>query len=127
MGMQGSPVVLINRTSRILEFVADGQHYQLSPGENYGFNEGHVPFAKAQNPLMGSEDYHTLSFQSLVAVKGSKDDVSEISDSELQEIERFDRDSMPGANLVKLVPVRHRVMRGQVASLAGASSMAASD
>ena len=127
MAVQGSPVVLINRTPRILKFVADGQHYELVPGENYGFNEGHVPFAKNQNPKMGSEDYHMLTFETLVAVKGTKDDASPIAEEELQAIERFDRLSMPGADKIVLVPIRHKALRGNVASLAGASAYAVGD
>jgi len=124
MAMAGSPIVLINRTDRILEFVADGQHLKLLPGENHGFNEGHSFFAKSQNPLQGSEDYHTLDYKSLVAVKGTEDDAYPLDESELQGIERFDRSTMPGAEKVAVLKARHQVLRGYVRSAAGAESQA---
>lgn len=95
--MVGSPIVLVNRTGDILNFTADGIHYSLTPGDNYGFVEPHAYFAMAQNPLMGSEDYYTLDFQSLVGVKGDplRPDTP-YSDEELlaamDNIERWDRE-----------------------------------
>jgi hypothetical protein len=123
--MTGNPVVLINRTSRVLTFVADGKQYELTPGENYGFNSAQARFAKAQNPLMGSEDYHTLRTESLVAIKGSKDPVDEISDEVLNAapLERFDRSSMPGASNVKSIRARHQML-GRIEGAANEFSQA---
>jgi hypothetical protein len=122
--MTGNPVVLVNRTSRILEFVADGQQHQLMPGENFGFNSAQARFAKSQNTLKGSEDYHTMRSTSLVGIK-DKDDCSEIGDEVLNaaSTERFDRATMPGAEKFVLVPVRHRVL-GRIAGIAGGESQA---
>jgi hypothetical protein len=128
MSLNGSPVVLVNRTQRVLMFVADGQHHQLAPGENYGFNSAQVYFAKAQNPQMGSEDYHTLEYTSLVGVKGAEgDDCSPIDESEDlgSNGERFNYASLPdgGKGRVKIA-ARHQPIRGRIAGIAGAESMA---
>jgi hypothetical protein len=95
--MVGEPVVLVNRTPDPLSFVADGRHYTLQPGDNHGFVQGHTRFALAQNPLMGSEDYYTLNYQSKVGVKGSNPTTPDtlLTDDELliamESLERFDR------------------------------------
>lgn len=127
--MVGDPVILVNRTTEPLPFVADGRHYVLEPGDNYGYVSGHVQFALAQNPLMGSEDYHTLDFQSLVGVKGSKEYPSdpipeEVLIAAMDEVERFSRvDS--GLAPVKRVRPRSAMPRGRaVASLANANALA---
>ncbi len=119
--MNGSPVVLVNRTARILGFVADGQHFELTPGDNYGLNSAQAEFAKRQNPQMGTEDYMTLDYMSLVGVKG-QDPCDAVVETDA--IERFDRTLMPGAQHVVLVPVRGRP-RGRIVGVAGAESMAA--
>ena len=51
--LRGAPVVLVNRTNRILNFVADGKQHELTPGENYGFNSAQAKFARSQNPEIG--------------------------------------------------------------------------
>ena len=93
--MVGSPIVLVNRVGEPLNFVADGQHHVLQPGDNHGFVDSQAYFAMAQNPLMGSEDFYTLNFQSLVGVKG-KTPCEPFSDDELlasyETIERFNRE-----------------------------------
>jgi hypothetical protein len=125
--MQGNPVILVNRTSEPLTFVADSRHYILNPGDNYGFFEGHSRFAMAQNPLMGSEDYYTLEFKSRVGVKGETD-CSPISDEELlaamDEVERFDRSTADLAPVRRVKP-RHAPPRGrQVAGQANENAFA---
>lgn len=125
--MQGDPIVLINRTSNNVPFVADSRHFILKPGKNYGYVQGHAFFAMSQNPLMGSEDYHTLDFQSLVGVEGQTD-CSELSDEVLLEagelVERFDR-STAGLAPTKITKTRHAAPRGRsVASNANGNSLA---
>lgn len=135
--MLGSPVVLVNRTQEKLNFTADSRHYILEPGDNYGFVEGHAQFAVKQNPLMGSEDYMTLNFKSLVGVKEPGQDGKEwpdypcapLSDEELlaamESNERFDRDGA-GLGNVKFVRPRHpQPAAGRsFASTAGGNSFA---
>jgi hypothetical protein len=125
--MQGDPIVLVNRTSNDVSFVADSRHYILKPGKNYGYVQGHAFFALSQNPLMGSEDYHTLDFQSLVGVEGQTD-CTELTDEALLEagelMERFDR-STAGLAPTKTVKTRHPAPRGrQVASTANSNALA---
>ncbi len=111
--MVGSPICLVNRTGENLKFTADGQHFQLAPGDNHGFVQPHGYFAMAQNPLMGSEDYYTLEFQSLVGIKGQTP-CEPYSDEELlkamEKVERFDRDSagLRPSRQIKLRPIRGR-------------------
>lgn len=113
--MQGSPIILVNRTSYPLDFTADSRFYTLAPGENYGYVQGHAQFATAQNPLMGSEDYYSLEFQSLVGIKGQTD-CAPIPDDVLlaavESHERFDRKEA-GLAPVKFVKPRHRMPVGR--------------
>lgn len=125
--MVGEQVVLVNRTRKILNFMADGRSYSLKPGKNYGFVDSQARFAKAQNPLMGTEDYLTLEFQSLVGVQGI-DDCDEIPQEVLDaaaEAERFDIASMvPAARKNRTALAARLQLKGRVASLAGANSQA---
>ncbi len=117
--MVGNQICLVNRIGEDLKFVADGQHHVLKPGDNYGFVEPQAYFAMAQNPLMGSEDYYSLEFQSLVGVKGDPTKpTTPFSDEELlkamDSIERFDREAS-GLRAGARVKARHRPMQGRVA------------
>lgn len=113
--MLGSPIVLVNRTDMALKFTADGVHHELQPGDNYGFVDSQAYFAMAQNPVMGSEDYYTLEFKSLVGVKGQTD-CTPLSDEVLlkgmESIERFDRASADLSPAVAVKP-RHRMPQGR--------------
>ena len=117
--MVGNPICLVNRTGEDLKFVADGHHHVLKPGDNYGYVEPHAYFAMAQNPLMGSEDYYTLDFQSLVGVKGDPTrPTTPFSTEELIESydqdERFNRE-VSGLRVGTKVKARHRPPVGRVA------------
>lgn len=123
--MVGSQIVLVNRTGEVLHFVADSMHYDLQPGENYGFIEPHGYFAMAQNPVMGSEDYYTQAFRSKVGVKGATD-CTPLSDEELiqgmDSIERFNRKDA-GLAPVDIVKPRHRMPHGRTGEVSnGAGS-----
>jgi hypothetical protein len=121
MAVTGSQIVLVNRIGEDLKFVCDGQHHVLTPGENYGYVDSQGYFAKSQNPLMGSEDYYTLDFQSLVGVKG-KDDCTPLSDDVLLAamdcVERFDREGSGLRPGVRTKP-RHRMPRGRTGEVSG--------
>lgn len=126
--MTGEPCILVNRTPDPLYFVADSKHHALQPGENFGFNTAQAQFAMKQNPLMGSGDYHSLEFVSLVGIKGETD-CAPIDESVLLEamdkIEWFDREAS-GLNQVRgrVKPVRKpKVTRG-LDSTSGASQNA---
>jgi hypothetical protein len=123
--MVGEQIVLVNRVGEPLTFIADGQQHQLQPGDNYGFVDSQARFAMEQNPLMGTEDYYTLEFRSLVGVRKSvnnklvdKTPCEPISDEDMltamECIERFDRKDS-GLAPVKYVKPRHRMPRGRVA------------
>lgn len=121
------PICLVNRTPDVLQFTADGQSHRLTPGDNWGFFAWQAPYAKAQNPLMGSEDYYSLNFTSLVGVKG-EDDCTPIPEEDLlaamDQVERFDRvrDGLRPANRV---PNRFSITRGRgPSSGAGQDAMA---
>lgn len=101
LGVFNNSVTLINRTSRILTVRYDGEDIQLQPGENPGFPAIAVPFARKQNPLMGSKHpVNPLKYISLVGVKakpGEKqvdaievipDEVLEKADRKLEVIDR---------------------------------------
>ncbi len=123
--MVGSQIVLVNRVGENLNFTADGQQHTLVPGNNYGFVDAQARFAMDQNPLMGSEDYYTLQFRSLVGVRVSvnnqlvdKSPCEPISDEDMlaamECVERFDRKDA-GLAPVKYVKPRSRMPRGRVA------------
>lgn len=124
MALVGNPIILVNRTESLLHFVADGRHYELQPGENAGFLDSHAQFAMSQNPLMGSEDYHTLAFQSLVGVKGITE-CRPFTDDELlasyEAIDRFDRKGS-GMRPAELVRARHPRPKGRSFETTGKSN-----
>ena len=79
-------VTLVNRTSRVLNVRYDGEDMKLKPGKNPNFPVIAVPFAKNQNPLMGSRHPNSPGkFIALVGVEGTKDDVTTIPDAVLEE------------------------------------------
>lgn len=136
--MTGDPVILVNRTSQELQFTADGRTHKLKPGDNYGFSQGHVRLAMAQNPLMGSEEYHSLNFTSLVGVKKTDGEaypetpIDPIDDDTLlaamESIERFDRASAGLRPAVRVAPrfpgLRGRIETSMDASVLGVSARA---
>ena len=96
----GNSICLVNRTDTPLSFVFDGRHYILEPGENWGYQEGHAAFALKQNPVMGSEDFNTTLFESLVGVKGNPEyPCDALSDevllAHLESKERLNRKTTP--------------------------------
>ncbi len=126
--MIGNPIVLVNRTSHPLHFTKGGRQFTVMPGRNYGFTSDQVRFAKAQNPLLGTEDYLTRKFESLIGVEGTKDPVDPIPDAVLEAAspERFDRNSFVDPRLRNVEMIRGRVAesRDEVATLAGPDAMA---
>ena len=119
-------ITLVNRTSEPLKFTADGKHEVLQPGENHGFFAWQAYYAKAQNPLFGSENYYTLEFESLVGVKG-EDNCDPIPEdvliAALDKVERFDREAdglRPGVK----VPNRHTPKGRAPSSMAGQNAFA---
>lgn len=89
LGAYKESVTLINRTNRFLNVRFDGEDTQLAPGENPGFPKIAVPYAKKQNPLMGSK--HPVDprrYICLVGVKDTKDDVTPIPQDVLDRADR---------------------------------------
>lgn len=74
-------VTLVNRTSKMLECVWDGRHYDIGPGE-HAFPEIQALKFKEQHPLMGSEDPRTLNKIYLMGIKENNDDCSPLEQSE---------------------------------------------
>lgn len=128
--MIGTPIVLVNRTSRPLSFTKDGRTFTVEPGRNHGFTSDQARFAKAQNPLWGTEDYLSRKFESLLGVEGTKDPVDAIPDAVIDAAresgERFDRESFMDPRLRKVDQIRrkHAPSRDDVATHAGADAMA---
>jgi len=65
--MVGDIVQIFNRAPWPLKAIKDGRTHEIPVGISH-MTADVVPFAKAQNPLMGSEDPNTLQFESLVSV-----------------------------------------------------------
>lgn len=71
-------VTLINRAPIVLTVRFDGEEKTLYPGENQ-VPRIVVPYAKSQNPIMGSEEFtDPTGYKYLVALKGSKKDPQEM-------------------------------------------------
>lgn len=94
LGVYKDAVTLVNRTNRVLNVRYDGEDIQLKPGENHGFPAVAVPYAKKQNPLMGSK--HPINpnkYISLVGVKADnpaeqRDDITPIPEEVLRAADR---------------------------------------
>lgn len=90
LGVLKDSITLVNRTSRNLNVRYDGEDITLPPGENPGFPLVAVPYAKNQNPLMGSKHpINPRKFISLVGIKAAKgqrqvDDISPIDDETME-------------------------------------------
>lgn len=83
MGMFHDEVRIFNRTTgsskpRELEVIFDGQRKKIPLGEST-LPKVAVSYAKSQNVIMGTEDAVDPSeYQSLIAVVGSKDDMTPV-------------------------------------------------
>lgn len=86
-------VTLVNRTSKTLEGLWDGKHYELKPGK-HAFPDTLAQKFKEQNPLMGSEDPGTGQMEYLMGIEEHNDDCSPIEQA--AKIERWDRNKMTG-------------------------------
>jgi hypothetical protein len=132
MGVLGNfrdAVTIINRTlgagkyEQDLNVRYDGEDIILKPGENHGFPKIAIPYARKQNPLMGSK--HPINpnlYISLVGVKDSKDDVTPISEATLARaagcLEVLDRDGSfhgePMRKVTLLKKTKHSAYEAQV-------------
>ena len=97
LGVFRDSVTLVNRTNRVLSCRYDGEDIALMPGDNPGFPQVAVPYAKKQNPLMGSKHPNDpRRYISLIGVKGTKDDCTPIPEEVLRhadtKLEVVDRD-----------------------------------
>lgn len=106
--MTGDPITLVNRTDEKLKFTADGRHYELAPGDNHGYVEAHAFFALKQNPVMGTEDYATVTSIYKVGVKKGGVEMpeypcdplpAEVLLAGMDARERFDRRTTPRQNV----------------------------
>lgn len=73
-------VTLVNRTTKNLQGVWDGRHYDIAPGK-HSYPEIQAMKFKDQNPVMGSEDPYTLTKQYLIGIVEFGDDVTPIEQS----------------------------------------------
>jgi len=65
--MIGDNVQVFNRAPFPLTAIKDGRSYRIPVGRSW-MRTDVIPFAKAQNPIMGSEDPTSPYFESLVSV-----------------------------------------------------------
>lgn len=64
--MRGDNVRIWNRTPLLLNAKKDGRDYTIPPGESW-LPEDVVSYARAQNPVPGSDDPSTLMFESFIS------------------------------------------------------------
>lgn len=87
MGIFHEQVVLFNRAPVNLTVTFDGQAKTLVPGENMVPGVV-VPYAKNQNPIMGTQDPHNPHISGcryLVGVVGTKDNCTPLTQEEWEE------------------------------------------
>lgn len=95
-------VTLVNRTSKPMTALFDGQSFVLKPGKNHGVPSVVVDYAKAQHPLMGSQDrYEFQGAQFLVGVEEWGDPISPIEQSDAIELLARDTIEDEGKTAVK--------------------------
>lgn len=107
---------LINRAPVPLSVRFDGQEHTLVPGENM-VPRIVIPYAKNQNPIMGTHDPYNPSLSGgkyLVGVKGTKDLCTPLTPEEwkthLGNPSYLDLDALFG---VRLSTKEHMVVRGR--------------
>ena len=74
-------VTLVNRSSKTLEGVWDGRHYQITPGK-HEFARIKAEKFRDQNPIMGSEDKYSGEKQYLIGIVENGEDVSPTEQSD---------------------------------------------
>lgn len=106
-------ITLTNRTPHVLRATYDGQEFVFKPGENHGVPTIVVRFAKAQNPLMGSDDpYNPSDCQFLVGVKEWGDPVAPLKQSNVEE--RINRSLLEGDGAKAVKGPSSKPRRGEV-------------
>lgn len=95
LGIMRDSVTLVNRTNRDLSVRYDGEDITLHPGDNPGFPLVAVPYAKKQNPLMGSKHpTNPNKYICLVGVKGKDNcdpipaETLKVADTKLEVVDR---------------------------------------
>lgn len=76
----GNIVRIFNRTPYVLTATKDGRQFPIKPGYNHVTSDI-VFFARAQNPVMGTEDPGTLEYESLISRVANADEGEEQIDS----------------------------------------------
>ena len=110
-------VTLVNRSQRTLLGVWDGRHYDITPGK-HSFTKIQAEAFRRQNPVMGSGDPKAMSsdnvtggMQYLIGIEELKQDCSPIEQTD--SIERWNRQQMPNANRVEIVPGKNGLFSAQ--------------
>jgi hypothetical protein len=93
--MTGPIVQIFNRAPWPLKAIKDGRTYDIPVGFSH-MTADVVPFAKLQNPLMGSEDPNTLQFESLISVV--------IPAGDPKRVQRDPLDALP-AEVIRAMPI----------------------
>lgn len=104
MALSGQFVTIVNRTQRELKAKFDGKEFVIPVGESPLPLEV-VPFAKRQNPVMGTmHAKNPMKVQSLIGVKGTKDPITPVKEDPTAEL--FDPDTLdplpPGQKRVRI-------------------------
>ncbi len=108
-------VTLINRTSKPLRAMFDGQRFVFKPGPNPGVPIVVVQYAKDQNPVMGTQDrYEYEGSDFLVGVEDWGDPVSPIEQSDA--IERLNRSSIEDEGKTAVPGPKIKVRRSEAIS-----------
>ena len=97
-------VTVVNRTSKLLNGVYNGRHYDLPPGESR-FSLREARFFRFQNPVMGRgtplEDWSSKS-EYLLGIKELGDDCTPVEQSD--SVQRWDTGMLSGPDAVVVRP-----------------------
>lgn len=105
-------VTLINRSSKPLRAMFDGQRFVFPPGATPGVPVVVAQFAKAQNPVMGTMDrYEYESGDCLLGVEAWGDPITPIEQSDA--IERLDRSTIEDEGATAVPGPKVRVRRSE--------------
>lgn len=128
--MATGPIIQVfNRTGRQLLATKDGRQYPIPPGYSHQTSDI-VLYARNQNPVPGSEDPHTLAFESLISRVAGPDEkqvdpLDEIPEDVLESLpkERLDRSKLgPDRQGAEEMATRH-FPRGRVGAEAVTEGM----
>ena len=105
-------LTVTNRTSKALQTVWDGKHYEIGPHETQIHTADVARQFKKWNPQMGSLDPRSGRINYLIAIKEDNDPETPLEQTDAVEV--WDRAKLTGARPSEIVPGDNGLYSGQV-------------